>query len=70
MPTLNEEKTLQSNKSYIQYLRDRLQAELIIVDGSSNDNTRDAAKKLTTKVFSMNSSRSGQMNPGRMVCRR
>ena len=64
MPTLNEEKKLQSNKSYIQYLKEILQAELIIVDGSSNDNTRDAAKKLTTKVFSMNSSRSGQMNQG------
>ena len=64
MPTLNEEKTLQSNKNYIQYLRDRLQAELIIVDGSSNDNTRNAAKILTTKVFCMNSSRSAQMNQG------
>ena len=64
MPTLNEEKKLQSNKSHIQYLKEILQAELIIVDGSSNDNTRDAAKMLTTKVFSMSSSRSGQMNQG------
>ena len=64
MPTLNEEKTLQSNQSHIKYLMERLQAELIIVDGMSNDNTVDVAKALTTKVFSINSSRSGQMNEG------
>ena len=64
MPTLNEEKTLKSNKSHIIYLTKRLQAELIIVDGMSNDDTRDVAKILTTKVFYTSSCRSRQMNEG------
>ena len=44
MPTLNEEKHYNLIKSHIKYLREILQAELIIVDGSSNDNTRDVLR--------------------------
>ena len=53
-------KKLQSNKSHIQYLREIL-TEPIIVDGLLQILTQ-MLLKLTTKVFSMNSSASGSMN--------
>ena len=64
IPTLDEEETLISNLEYLHALELKLEAEIIIVDGKSKDNTKEVAKSLTSKVFDSNSSRSLQFNKG------
>ncbi len=49
IPTLNEEKTIQSCLSASQPLRNN--SEIIIVDGESIDNSRIPAAPLTDKVI-------------------
>ena len=64
IPTFNEEATLISNSDYLQALREKLRAEIIVVDGNSSDRTRDIAKTLTDKIYVVNPSRSVQLNKG------
>ena len=64
IPTFNEEASLISNSDYLQALREKLRAEIIIVDGNSSDRTRDIAETLTDKIYVVNPSRSVQLNKG------
>ena len=49
IPTLNEESTLVSNLKFLQSLKEKLEAEIIIVDGQSCDKTKEIARSLTEK---------------------
>ncbi|MEI6336904.1 MAG: TIGR04283 family arsenosugar biosynthesis glycosyltransferase [Methylococcaceae bacterium] len=62
IPTLNEEKTIQSCLLALQPLRN--DCELIIVDGDSTDNTRMLAAPLADKVILSAKGRAKQMNNG------
>jgi rSAM/selenodomain-associated transferase 2 len=62
IPTLNEEKTIQSCLSALQPLRNN--CEIIIVDASSADNTRVVSEALADKVFPSEKGRARQMNNG------
>jgi len=62
IPTLNEEKTIESCLSALQPLRSN--CEIIIVDGGSTDNTRVIAKSQADKVVSSDKGRARQMNNG------
>jgi rSAM/selenodomain-associated transferase 2 len=62
IPTLNEEKTIESCLSALQPLRSN--CEIIIVDGGSIDNTRVIAGTLADKVVSSDKGRARQMNNG------
>jgi len=62
IPTLNEEKTIESCLSALQPLRNN--CEIIIVDGGSTDNTRVIARTLADKVVSSEKGRGRQMNNG------
>ena len=62
IPTLNEEKTIESCLSALQPLRNN--CEIIIVDGGSTDNTRVIARTLADKVVSSDKGRARQMNNG------
>ena len=62
IPTLNEEKTLQSCLSALQPLRNN--CEIIIVDGGSADDTRVIAKTLADQVITSEKGRARQMNNG------
>jgi rSAM/selenodomain-associated transferase 2 len=62
IPTLNEEKTIESCLSALQPLRNN--CEIIIVDGGSIDNTRVIARSLADKVVSSDKGRARQMNNG------
>jgi rSAM/selenodomain-associated transferase 2 len=62
IPTLNEEKAIQSCLSALQALRN--ECEIIIVDGDSNDNTRILASPLADKVIISAKGRARQMNNG------
>jgi rSAM/selenodomain-associated transferase 2 len=62
IPTLNEEKTIESCLSALQPLRD--QCEIIVVDGGSIDNTRILAAPLADKVIISALGRARQMNSG------
>lgn len=62
IPTLNEEKTIQSCLSTLHALRN--ETEIIIVDGDSNDNTRILATPLADKVIISAKGRARQMNNG------
>ena len=62
IPTLNEEKTIQSCLSALQPLRN--ECEIIIVDGDSIDNTRILAAPLADKVITSAKGRAKQMNNG------
>ena len=64
IPTLNEESTLSSNLKFLQNLKEKLEAEIIIVDGQSCDRTKEIAKSLTDKIYDVNPSRSSQLNKG------
>ena len=64
IPALNEEHNLQSNEKKIINLKNRLNAELIIVDGGSSDKTIHCAYSMTQKVYRTCASRSGQLNMG------
>ena len=62
IPTLNEEKTIQSCLSALQALRNN--CEIIIADGGSIDNTRMLAAPLADKVIMSALGRAKQMNNG------
>ncbi len=62
IPTLNEEKTIQSCLSALQPLRNN--CEVIIADGESIDNTRILAAPLADKVITSAKGRARQMNNG------
>lgn len=62
IPTLNEEKTIESCLSALQPLRSN--CEIIIVDGGSTDNTRVIARSQADKVVSSDKGRARQMNNG------
>ena len=66
IPTLNEESTLTSNLKFLQGLKEKLEAEIILVDGCSCDKTKEIARPLTDKLFNVNPSRSSQLNKGIM----
>jgi len=62
IPTLNEEKTIQSCLLALQPLRNA--CEIIIVDGESADSTRILAAPLADKVITSTKGRARQMNSG------
>jgi rSAM/selenodomain-associated transferase 2 len=62
IPTLNEEKTIQSCLLDLQPLRNH--SEIIVVDGESTDNTRTLATPLADKVTILEKGRGKQMNIG------
>ena len=62
IPTLNEEKTIQSCLWALQPLRN--DCEIIIVDGDSIDNTKILALPLVDKVMASAKGRAKQMNNG------
>ena len=64
IPTLNEESTLISNLKFLQSLKEKLEAEIILVDGQSCDKTKEIARSLTDKLYDVNPSRSSQLNKG------
>ena len=66
IPTLNEESTLISNLKFLQGLKEKLDAEIIVVDGHSYDKTKEIARSLTDKIYDVNPSRSLQLNKGVM----
>ena len=66
IPTLNEESTLVSNLEFLQSLKEKLEAEIIVVDGQSCDKTKEIARSLTDKIYDVNPSRSLQLNKGIM----
>ena len=66
IPTLNEQETIFTNKKYLQALKAKLEAEIIIVDGGSNDKTKEIGKSITDKIYDSNPSRSVQFNKGAM----
>jgi len=61
IPVLNEEKVLKYNSSHIKDLA--AEAEIIFVDGGSDDRTIEIAQKLG-KIVKCSSGRAGQMNAG------
>ena len=64
IPVYNEEDTLRKKCSFLQWLKTELAAELIIIDGKSDDNTFDVAKTLTKNIYQCDKSRSNQLNIG------
>ena len=62
IPTLNEEKTIQSCLLALQILRN--DCEIIIADGDSIDNTQSLASPLADKVITSAKGRAKQMNNG------
>ena len=51
IPVYNEEDTLKKKYSFLKWLETELSAELIIIDGKSDDNTFDVAKTLTKNIY-------------------
>ena len=66
IPTLNEESTLISNLSFLHSLREKLEAEIIVVDGHSCDKTKEIARSFSDKLYEIKPSRSSQLNKGIM----
>ena len=64
IPTLNEEQTLNANQKTLIAMKNKLNAEIIIVDGKSDDNTTSVAKLFADKFYYQSPSRSGQLNKG------
>ena len=64
IPTLNEEHVLSENALFFKKIKDKLNAEIIVVDGGSHDATTQVAKTFSSKVVRSNPSRSKQQNIG------
>jgi len=64
IPTLNEEKAMLSNSSLLNNIRRYLNAELIVVDGGSQDSTVNLARSLSCRLYITRASRSSQLNLG------
>ena len=64
VPTLNEEYNLKSNEKKLLTLKKRLNADLVIVDGGSTDETIPWAYSMTQNVYRTYASRSRQLNIG------
>ena len=64
IPVYNEENTLKKKYSFLQWLKTELAAELIIIDGKSDDNTFVVAKTLTENTHQCDKCRSNQLNFG------
>ena len=64
IPTLNEEHILFENTLFFEKIKDKLNAEIIVVDGGSDDATTHLAKKFSCKVVKSSPSRSKQQNIG------
>jgi rSAM/selenodomain-associated transferase 2 len=62
IPILNEQQTIENCLLALQPLRQ--QAEIIVVDGGSSDNTLNLAKPLADKLLSCEKGRAKQMNYG------
>ena len=66
IPTLNEETTLISNLNFFLSLKEKLEAEIVVVDGQSWDKTKEIARSFTDKLYDIKPSRSSQLNKGVM----
>ena len=64
IPTLNEEHVISENALFFKKIKDKLNAEIIVVDGGSDDATTQVAKIFSSKVVRSNPSRSKQQNIG------
>ena len=64
LPILNEENNLTQNKSFLNKLKNTLNAELIFVDGMSQDKSLMVSHTLSKKVYIETASRSKQLNRG------
>ena len=64
IPTLNEEQALNTTQKSLIAIKKKINAEIIIVDGKSDDNTTSVAKLLADKFYYQSPSRSGQLNKG------
>lgn len=64
IPTLNEERALSSNLTFLKKIKKNLNAELIVVDGGSHDSTINIAKSLSCSIYTSKASRSKQFNLG------
>ena len=64
IPTLNEEHVISENALFFKKIKDKLNAEIIVVDGGSHDATTQVAKTFSSKVVRSNPSRSKQQNIG------
>jgi len=64
IPTLNEERVLSKNTLFFKKIKDKLNAEIIVVDGGSDDATIHVAKSFSCKLVKSNPSRSKQQNIG------
>ena len=64
IPTLNEERALSSNLTFLKKIKKNLNAELIVVDGGSHDSTINIAKSLPCSIYTSKASRSKQFNLG------
>jgi len=64
IPTLNEEHVISENALFFKKIKDKLNAEIIVVDGGSDDASTQVAKIFSNKVVRSNPSRSKQQNIG------
>lgn len=64
IPTLNEEHALRYNTLFFKKMGQELDAEIILVDGGSNDTTTKIAKDFTSNIVISSPSRSKQQNLG------
>lgn len=61
IPTLNEAETI---PSLVEYVQRASEAEIIVVDGGSTDDTVQLAKESGAKIITSSPGRAGQMNKG------
>ena len=64
IPSLNEENILSKNTLFFKKIKDKLSAEIIVVDGGSDDATIHVAENFSCKVLKSYPSRSNQQNIG------
>ena len=64
IPSLNEENILSKNTLFFKKIKDKLSAEIIVVDGGSDDATIHVAENFSCKVLKSYPSRSKQQNIG------